>query len=134
MEIIRFARLVALVLAGTALVFAAGQPASGDQRSNVCRPVLGASPVIELGKTGVFTWTCSGGHKESGGYYIVFVRPVGTYVLLKVPRGRATFEFMPDVTGAWRWIVINTDPDRAKPDVESEQGSFQVIANKEGAH
>lgn len=61
----------------------------------------------------------------------MFVRPSGTYVLLKVPDGRTSFEFTPDTTGRWRWIVINTDPDRTKPDRESEPGYFDVV-EKEG--
>jgi hypothetical protein len=135
MEGIRCSRLVVSVLVGMASVSAAGQPASAqDGPSAVCRPVLGAPPVIELGKAGIFTWTCGGSKKEGGGYYIVFIRPLGTYVLLKVPRGETSFEFAPDVTGMWRWIVINTDPDRARPDVESEPGFFHVISSKEGAH
>lgn len=99
--------------------------AGADQ--NICRPILGESPGIELGKAGQFEWTCVGGQHDVQGYYIVFVRPAGTYVLLKVPQGRTSFEFTPDVEGIWRWIVINTDPDRTKPDLESEAGYFRVI-------
>ena len=61
----------------------------------------------------------------------MFIRPVGTYVLLKVPQGRTSFEFTPDMAGMWRWIVINTDPDRTKPDLESEPGYFEVILTEE---
>jgi len=93
----------------------------------ICRPILGPSPQIELGKPGQFEWTCMDGRHDGQGYYVVFVRPAGTYVLLKVPHGRTSFEFTPDVEGVWRWIVINTDPDRTKPDLESEAGFFQVI-------
>jgi hypothetical protein len=100
----------------------------------VCRPDLGPSPTIELGQAGVFTWTCSGASEKGKGFYIVFIRPSGTYVLLKVPQGRTSFEFAPDAPGMWRWIVINTDPDRAKPDVESSPGHFQVVLRKDSAH
>jgi hypothetical protein len=99
--------------------------ASAEQE--ICRPVLGVSPRIELGKSGQFEWTCTGGKHDGQGFYVVFVRPAGTYVLLKVPHGRTSFEFTPDVEGVWRWIVINTDPDRTKPDLESDAGFFQVI-------
>jgi hypothetical protein len=101
---------------------------------HVCRPDLGPSPVIELGKAGVFTWSCSGENEKGKGFYIVFIRPSGTYVLLKVPQGRESFEFTPDTPGMWRWIVINTDPDRTKPDVESKAGHFQVVLTQESAH
>ncbi len=90
-----------------------------------CRPKLIPISNISLGKPGEFRWNCSGAESEIG-FYIVFIRPSGTYVLLKVPRGRNSFEFTPDVPGAWRWIVIHTDPDRSKPDAESEPGSFIV--------
>ncbi len=100
----------------------------------VCRPSLGPSPAIEMGKAGVFTWSCSEGDEKGKGFYIVFIRPSGTYVLLKVPQGRTSFEFAPDSAGMWRWIVINTDPDRAKPDVESKAGHFQVVITEESAH
>lgn len=95
--------------------------------SQICRPSLGTSPTIELGRAGQFRWTCVGGKEAGNGHYIVFIRPSGTYVLLKVPRGRTSFEFTPDTPGLWRWIVINTDPDRTKPDLESEPGFFQVV-------
>lgn len=107
-------------------------PATEENVPHVCRPALGLAQTIELGKARLFTWTCSGGDKPSGGFYVVFIRPSGTYVLLKVPDGRQSFEFTPDAPGGWRWIVINTDPDRTKPDVESEPGYFQVILTREG--
>jgi len=47
-------------------------------------------------------------------------------VLLRASEGKDSFEFAPDVEGRWRWIVINTDPERTKPDVESEPGRFDV--------
>jgi hypothetical protein len=100
----------------------------------VCRPNLGPSPTIELGKAGVFTWSCAGGTEKGKGYYIVFIRPSGTYVLLKVSQGRTSFEFAPDTPGLWRWIVINTDPDRTKPDVESTPGHFQVTIGADSDH
>lgn len=99
----------------------------------VCRARLAQTPPIELGKAGQFSWSCSGDQKPGKGFYIVFVRPIGTYVLLKVPQDRSAFEFTPDVAGTWRWIVINTDPDRGKPDVESEPGFFQVTQSDEPA-
>jgi hypothetical protein len=101
---------------------------------HVCRPSLGPSPTIELGKAGVFTWSCTGASEKGKGFYIVFIRPSGTYVLLKIPQGRTSFEFAPDTLGMWRWIVINTDPDRTKPDVESSPGHFQVILGENSAH
>jgi len=79
----------------------------------------------------MFSWTCSAHNRPGKGYYIVFVRPSGTYVLLKVPEGRTSFEFTPDTAGSWRWVVINTDPDRTRPDTESEPGHFQVIQEEE---
>jgi hypothetical protein len=97
----------------------------------VCRPMLEPVPSIELGDSGLFSWTCSGGTGTGAGYFVVFIRPIGTYVLLKVPTGRSSFEFTPDTAGAWRWVVINTDPDRSRPDVESDQGRFQVTASSE---
>ncbi len=100
----------------------------------VCRPGLGPTPTIELGNAGVFTWSCSGENEKGKSFYIVFIRPSGTYVLLKVPQGRESFEFTPDAPGTWRWIVINTDPDRTKPDVESKPGHFQVVLTQESAH
>jgi hypothetical protein len=104
-----------------------------DGTPEVCRPSLGLSPAIELGKAGVFTWNCAVDNDKGKGFYIVFIRPAGTYVLLKVPQGRTSFEFTPDTPGTWRWIVINTDPDRTKPDVESKPGTFQVIGAEESA-
>ena len=124
----RTSLLIALlipVITGGALVQAGDEEVREPPR--VCKPVLDSVPVVEMGDAGVFTWTCSGAEKQSAGYYIVFVRPSGTYVLLKVPRGRTSYEFTPDTGGMWRWIVINTDPDPTKPDVESEPGYFQVI-------
>lgn len=102
--------------------------AAKDAEGRICRPRLGECAAIELGKGGIFGWTCSGGKVEGSGFYIVFVRPSGTYVLLKVPQGRTSFEFAPDTQGPWRWIVINTDPDGTRPDVESEPGYFEVLA------
>jgi len=99
----------------------------------ICKPVLGNSPSIKLGKEGAFAWDCLDGQKEGSGYYIVFIRPSGTYVLLKVPQGQMSLQFTPDMSGTWRWIVINTDPDRTKADVESEPGHFQVVPAEEGA-
>lgn len=99
--------------------------------ARVCLPHPVPVSSVELGKAGVFHWNCSGGTNNSRRYYVVFVRPSGTYVLLKVPDGRTSFEFTPDTTGRWRWIVINTDPDRTKPDRESEPGYFDVV-EKEG--
>lgn len=92
----------------------------------VCRPKLSPPQTIQLGKPGIFSWSCEAAEKSGNGYYVVFIRPSGTYVLLKVPEGRTSFEFTPDTVGGWRWIVINTDPDGAKPDVESEPGNFIV--------
>lgn len=99
-----------------------------EPAQRVCKPRLGQSFTIELGNAGTFEWTCSGGRVEGSGFYIVFVRPSGTYVVLKVPHGRTSFEFTPDTPGSWRWIVINTDPDGTKPDEESEPGHFQVLS------
>jgi hypothetical protein len=111
-----------------ALLFVAGVCSQSQVGSSgICKPVLGNSPSIKVGKEGVFTWDCLDGAKEGSGYYIVFIRPSGTYVLLKVPQGRMSLQFTPDVPGTWRWIVINTDPDRTKADVESEPGHFQVV-------
>lgn len=114
-------------------VWIAGSPigpvarAETEAQRGVCKPRLGECAPIELGKGGIFAWTCLGGKEEGSGFYVVFVRPSGTYVLLKVPQGRTSFEFAPDAQGLWRWIVINTDPDGARPDVESEPGHFQVL-------
>ncbi len=117
------------VITGGGLVFAADGGVPKEPR--MCKPVLKPVPIVEMGEAGVFAWACSGAEKQSAGYYVVFVRPSGTYVLLKVPRGRTTYEFTPDRDGVWRWIVINTDPDPTKPDVESDPGFFQVIIPEE---
>ncbi len=94
---IGYSRLAANLVVCAASVCVAGYPiCAQDHSPSVCRPVLGVSPVIELGKSGVFAWGCSGVQGESGGYYIVFVRPSGTYVLLKVPKGKTSFEFTAD--------------------------------------
>jgi hypothetical protein len=103
----------------------ADEPSSRE----ICRPTLVRIAHIELGKSGEFRWNCSGEESEVG-FYIVFIRPSGTYVLLKVPRGRNSFEFAPDIAGTWRWLVIHTDPDRSKPDAESEPDTFSVTENR----
>jgi hypothetical protein len=95
--------------------------------SSICRPVLSPFLTIELGRSALFRWSCDDEKADGSGYYIVFIRPNGTYVLLKVSQGRTSFEFTPDMVGMWRWLVINTDPDRSKPDLESEPGNFLVI-------
>ncbi|MCL5126340.1 MAG: hypothetical protein M1511_17945 [Deltaproteobacteria bacterium] len=95
--------------------------------AQICKPELLDCPAIEIGNAGVFKWTCNHDQARGEGFYIVFIRPSGTYVLLKVPKGRTTFEFTPDVPGTWRWMVINTHPDRTKSDVESTPGYFQVV-------
>jgi len=120
--------VVAMMLAGPAWA------AEGTPAQRVCRPALEKAAPLQLSETGQFRWTCSSEGTSGGGYYIVFVRPTGTYVLLKVPEGRTSFEFTPDVAGKWRWIVINTDSDRTKPDVESEPGSFAVTPISEPLH
>jgi hypothetical protein len=94
-----------------------------------CRPTLVRLTHVELGKSGEFRWDCLGEESDVG-FYIVFIRPSGTYVLLKVPRGRNSFEFTPDIPGTWRWLVIHTDPDRSKPDAESEPGTFLVTESR----
>ncbi len=109
-----------IVLAGITSSIA-DEPASRE----TCRPTLVRLTHVELGKSGEFHWNCSGEESDVG-FYIVFIRPSGTYVLLKVPRGRTSFEFTPDIPGTWRWLVIHTDPDRSKPDAESEAGTFLV--------
>jgi hypothetical protein len=106
------------------MVVVAAPSIRADERET-CRPLLVPLQSVELGKSGEFRWNCSGRESEIG-FYIVFIRPSGTYVLLKVPGGRNSFEFTPDVSGVWRWIVIHTDPDRSKPDAESEPGTFLV--------
>ncbi|MBI4966446.1 MAG: hypothetical protein HY913_24410 [Desulfomonile tiedjei] len=105
--------------------------AAQDQANQVCKPMLDRVGPIELGKAGLFSWTCPPEEGSGKGYYVVFIRPSGTYVLLKVPQGRTSFEFTPDTAGPWRWLVINTDPDRTKPDVESDPGRFDTIPSKE---
>ncbi|MDA8406986.1 MAG: hypothetical protein M0T73_09045 [Deltaproteobacteria bacterium] len=93
----------------------------------ICKPELLDCSAIELGNAGIFRWTCNHDQPGGEGFFIVFIRPSGTYVLLKVPKGRKVFEFTPDVAGSWRWMVINTHPDRTKPDLESSPGYFQVM-------
>ena len=100
---------------------------NGQDAYEICKPELSGAQTIEMGHSGIFDWKCDENRVRGAGFYIVFIRPTGTYVLLKVPIGKNSFEFTPDVAGAWRWMVINTDPDRSKPDVESEPGHFQVI-------
>lgn len=104
---------------------------NSDRAIRICRPVLDSSTQITLGRAGQFRWKCVDGEDAGNGYYIVFVRPNGTYVLLKVSRGRTSFEFTPDTEGVWRWIVINTDPDKTKPDIESAPGRFVVRGAEE---
>jgi hypothetical protein len=94
---------------------------------DICKPELMESSVIELGNPGEFRWVCDHGLLLGEGFYVVFIRPSGTYVLLKVPKGRTSFEFTPDAVGTWRWMVINTHPDKTKPDVESPPRNFKVI-------
>jgi hypothetical protein len=113
-----------IVLAGITSSIA-DEPASRE----TCRPTLVRLTHVELGKSGEFRWNCSGEESDVG-FYIVFIRPSGTYVLLKVPRGRNSFEFTPDIPGTWRWLVIHTDPDRSKPDAESEPGTFLVTESR----
>ncbi len=130
--------VVTKVIYLTGVLFIAGGAghgllAQGNTRSTICRPQLAESTTVELGMAGQFSWTCAGGEKEGNGYYIVFIRPDGRFVLLKVPVGRSSFEFTPDAAGLWRWLVINTDPDRTKPDMESEPGYFQVIITLESS-
>ncbi|MFH0958666.1 MAG: hypothetical protein V1897_08185, partial [Pseudomonadota bacterium] len=93
----------------------------------ICKPELMETSAIELGAPGEFKWLCDHNLPLGEGFYVVFIRPSGTYVLLKVPRGRTSFEFTPDTIGMWRWMVINTHPDKTKPDVESSPGNFQVV-------
>lgn len=115
------------------LVASEPQVVSQEQESRICKPRLGQIPSIELGKAGLFRWECPLEEGSGKGYYVVFIRPSGTYVLLKVPEGRTSFEFTPDTVGQWRWLVINTDPDRTKPDVESEPGRFETTASKDSS-
>jgi hypothetical protein len=117
---------ICLLLVVVTLVAVSAQAGEEPEQAGVCRPILAKAPALQLSQSGVFRWSCSAQGRRGESYYIVFVRPSGTYVLLKVPDGRTEFEFTPDVEGQWRWIVINTDPDRTKPDVESEPGSFSV--------
>ena len=105
--------------------------ADGEINSAICRPSLSRGPSIEMGNSGIFGWKCDESSGKGAGFYIVFIRPSGTYVLLKVPIGKTSFEFTPDSTGSWRWMVINTDPDRSRPDVESEPGNFQVTPTEQ---
>jgi hypothetical protein len=107
---------------------------SEELKKAICKPNLQQLSTITLGSAGQFSWDCPEPGRQGNGYFIVFVRPVGTYVLLKVPEQRTAFEFAPDMPGNWRWIVINTDPDRGQPDVESDPGYFQVTAPEESAH
>ncbi len=109
------------------------QPGAQEQRSGVCKPKLHHVSSVELGKSVMFRWTCSPEEGTGGGYYIVFIRPSATYVLLKVPEGRTSYEFTPDTVGQWRWLVINTHPDRTKPDVESEPGHFETTPPKDSS-
>jgi hypothetical protein len=118
--------LVLLTVFGVRQWNAAWAADSAATEPQICRPELEVAPTLELGQSGVFRWTCPGTGRSDTGYFIVFVRPQGTYVLLKVPDDSSSFEFTPDAVGVWRWIVINTDPDRTRPDVESEQGRFVV--------
>jgi|UniRef100_A0A7C4EWI2 hypothetical protein len=122
------ARALALIVSSlsvfTTAVWLAG---ASSENTNICRPVLEPVPLIHLGEAGQFRWSCTGGVYQGDGYYIVFVRPIGTYVLLKVPQGRNSFEFAPDMEGQWRCIVINTDPNRSLPDLESEPIYFEVV-------
>jgi hypothetical protein len=104
----------------------------GADEHEICRPSLLPLQSVDLGKSGEFRWNCSGPESEVG-FYIVFIRPSGTYVLLKVPRDRNSFEFTPDVSGIWRWIVIHTDPDRSKSDAESDPGTFLVTETPHGS-
>jgi hypothetical protein len=101
-----------------------------ERQGRVCKPRLDRVSPVELGKSVTFKWTCPAEQGTGGGYYIVFIRPSGTYVLLKVSEGRTSYEFTPDAVGQWRWLVINTDPDRTKPDVESEPGRFEATPPK----
>lgn len=121
---------------GWALIFllcSVGVTGDGQVRAEqgadltICRPILSPFLTIELGKPGLFQWNCDEEKAAGNGFYVVFIRPNSTYVLLKVSQGRSSFEFTPDMIGIWRWIVINTDPDRSKPDLESDPSNFLVI-------
>ena len=98
-----------------------------DVPPSVCKPDLAAASDVEMGNSGIFSWKCGESVGKGAGFYVVFIRPSGTYILLKVPIGKNSFEFTPDTIGVWRWMVINTDPDRSRPDVESEPGHFRVV-------
>jgi len=124
----RLSRPSALLLAFCLLFPAKSVFCEGLGEDQICKPELFDSLTIELGNAGVFRWACNHDQPGGEGFFIVFIRPSGTYVLLKVPKGRKIFEFTPDVAGAWRWMVINTHPDRTKPDVESSPGYFQVTS------
>jgi len=113
------------VLALVASVYVNAEETSGA--TNICRPIVEPVPSLVLGESAIFRWTCGGARHDGEGYYIVVIRPVGTYVLLRVPRNRNFFEFTPDMEGQWRCIVINTDPDRTQPDLESEPVYFEVL-------
>lgn len=128
----RFA-LMGLLALGVGLMRGYPFAEDNDGSSRICRPVVEHSSPIVLGQAGHFNWKCVDGQDAGSGYYTVFVRPNGTYILLKVPQGRTSFEFTPDTAGLWRWIVINTDPDGTKPDLESEPGRFQVTEAEESA-
>ena len=111
----------------TALVISAE-----NQAEDICKPELLNSPVVELGAAAIFEWACDERKSAGEGFYVVFIRPSGTYVLRKVPKGRTSFEFTPDTVGQWRWMVINTHPDRTKPDIESALGFFKVNTAPDG--
>lgn len=102
------------------------------QGEDICKPEFLNSPVVELGHAAIFEWTCDERKSAGEGFYVVFIRPAGTYILLKVPKGRTSFEFTPDTVGQWRWMVINTHPDRTKPDIESALGYFKVNMGDDG--
>lgn len=122
--------VVATVLTADGRVHSVESLAEGDrtsERTNICRPYIEPVAAVSLGESALFHWTCRGGKESGEGYYIVFIRPVGTYVLLRVPRNRNSFEFTPDTEGQWRCIVIHTDPDRTQPDLESEPLYFEVL-------
>lgn len=123
--------VLVFVIASGIPVRAAWAGTRDASQSRICRPTLSPGPTIPLGKAGLFRWECSGETARGMGYFMVFVRPAGTYVLLKVPDGQSSYEFTPDAPGIWRWIVINTDPDRTLPDLESEQGHFRVTEPEE---
>jgi hypothetical protein len=123
----RLAFTVFLVWWGTLHFQSQALSETSEKPSGVCCPALENVPPIELGKGWKYTWNCEGTNDVGHGFYIVFIRPSGTYVLLKVAQGANYYEFTPDASGQWRWIVINTDPDRSKPDVESEPGHFEVV-------